>query len=120
MPEKEVAFGDLLFLCLLLGHLRHSSLRNIAREQSRVAGGIIIWPERLGLNWYIMTAAQETVILQGHIIDSLILAKVLDTILMMGGSFDLSDVHHRDDAAGVFTRDNYEFERRHPRFSPRL
>jgi lysine-ketoglutarate reductase/saccharopine dehydrogenase-like protein (TIGR00300 family) len=40
-----------------------------------------------------MTAAQETVILQGHIIDSLILAKVLDTILMMGGSFDLSDVH---------------------------
>jgi lysine-ketoglutarate reductase/saccharopine dehydrogenase-like protein (TIGR00300 family) len=40
-----------------------------------------------------MTAAQETVILQGHIIDSLILAKVLDTILMMGGSFDLSNVH---------------------------
>ncbi|HKN85696.1 MAG TPA: TIGR00300 family protein [Nitrospiraceae bacterium] len=39
-----------------------------------------------------MTAAQETVILQGHIIDSLILAKVLDTILMMGGAFDLSDV----------------------------
>jgi len=39
-----------------------------------------------------MTAAQETVILQGHIIDSLILAKVLDTILTMGGTFDLSDV----------------------------
>ena len=39
-----------------------------------------------------MTAAQETVILQGHIIDSLILAKVLDTILMMGGNFDLSEV----------------------------
>lgn len=39
-----------------------------------------------------MTVAQETVILQGHIIDSLILAKVLDTILMMGGTFDLSDV----------------------------
>ena len=39
-----------------------------------------------------MTTAQETVILQGHIIDSLILAKVLDTILMMGGTFDLSDV----------------------------
>jgi lysine-ketoglutarate reductase/saccharopine dehydrogenase-like protein (TIGR00300 family) len=36
--------------------------------------------------------AQETVILQGHIIDSLILAKVLDTILMLGGSFDLSEV----------------------------
>ncbi|MEK7763657.1 MAG: TIGR00300 family protein, partial [Nitrospirota bacterium] len=35
---------------------------------------------------------QETVLLQGHIIDSLILAKVLDTILMMGGTFDLQDV----------------------------
>lgn len=35
---------------------------------------------------------QETVVLQGHIIDSLILAKVLDTILMMGGTFDLQDV----------------------------
>ncbi len=39
-----------------------------------------------------MATAQETVILEGHIIDSLILAKVLDTILMMGGSFDLSEV----------------------------
>lgn len=39
-----------------------------------------------------MAAAQETVILEGHIIDSLILAKVLDTILMMGGNFDLSEV----------------------------
>ena len=39
-----------------------------------------------------MPQAQETVILSGHIIDSLILAKVLDTILMMGGSFDLSEV----------------------------
>jgi len=39
-----------------------------------------------------MTSHQETVILRGHIIDSLILAKVLDTILMMGGSFDLADV----------------------------
>jgi hypothetical protein len=35
---------------------------------------------------------QETVLLQGHIIDSLILAKVLDRILMMGGTFDLQDV----------------------------
>jgi lysine-ketoglutarate reductase/saccharopine dehydrogenase-like protein (TIGR00300 family) len=35
---------------------------------------------------------QETVLLEGHIIDSLILAKVLDTILMMGGTFDLSDM----------------------------
>ena len=40
-----------------------------------------------------MTGSQETVFLQGHIIDSLILAKVLDTILMMGGSFDLQDVN---------------------------
>jgi lysine-ketoglutarate reductase/saccharopine dehydrogenase-like protein (TIGR00300 family) len=39
-----------------------------------------------------MKAAQETVLLQGHIIDSLILAKVLDTILMMGGTFDLQEV----------------------------
>jgi len=34
----------------------------------------------------------ETVILQGHIIDSLILAKVLDTILQMGGTFDLTEM----------------------------
>jgi len=39
-----------------------------------------------------MYQAQETVLLTGHIIDSLILAKVLDTILMMGGSFDLAEV----------------------------
>lgn len=39
-----------------------------------------------------MTHTQETVVLTGHIIDSLILAKVLDTILMMGGSFDLEEV----------------------------
>ncbi len=39
-----------------------------------------------------MTPSQETVFLQGHIIDSLILAKVLDTIVMMGGTFDLQDV----------------------------
>src|SRR5262245_8759972 len=39
-----------------------------------------------------MMQNQETVLLQGHIIDSLILAKVLDTILMMGGTFDLEDV----------------------------
>ena len=39
-----------------------------------------------------MAAAQETVVLTGHIIDSLILAKVLDTILMMGGTFDLQEV----------------------------
>lgn len=36
--------------------------------------------------------AQETVFLEGHIIDSLILAKVLDTILMMGGTFVLAGV----------------------------
>ncbi len=39
-----------------------------------------------------MTHDQETVLLQGHIIDSLILAKVLDRIQMMGGTFDLQDV----------------------------
>ena len=39
-----------------------------------------------------MTESHETVFLQGHIIDSLILAKILDTILMMGGTFDLQDV----------------------------
>ncbi|BFU95259.1 MAG: conserved protein of unknown function [Nitrospira sp.] len=39
-----------------------------------------------------MVEAQETVVLKGHIIDSLILAKVLDTILMMGGTFDLREV----------------------------
>jgi lysine-ketoglutarate reductase/saccharopine dehydrogenase-like protein (TIGR00300 family) len=40
----------------------------------------------------VSTVAQETVILRGHIVDSLILAKVLDTILMMGGTFDLEEV----------------------------
>ncbi len=35
---------------------------------------------------------RETILLEGHIIDSLILAKVLDTILMLGGTFDLSEV----------------------------
>lgn len=39
-----------------------------------------------------MSVCHETVVLRGHIIDSLILAKVLDTILMMGGTFDLDDV----------------------------
>ncbi|MDE3035021.1 MAG: TIGR00300 family protein, partial [Nitrospirota bacterium] len=39
-----------------------------------------------------MSVPQETVLLQGHIIDSLILAKVLDAILMLGGTFDLLDV----------------------------
>jgi len=39
-----------------------------------------------------MATAQETIVLNGHIIDSLILAKVLDTILMMGGTFDLAEV----------------------------
>lgn len=39
-----------------------------------------------------MGAVQETIVLTGHIIDSLILAKVLDTILMMGGTFDLEQV----------------------------
>lgn len=40
-----------------------------------------------------MNPYQESVCLQGHIIDSLVLAKVLDLILMMGGTFDLEEVH---------------------------
>ncbi|MCS6896552.1 MAG: TIGR00300 family protein [Nitrospira sp.] len=40
-----------------------------------------------------MNVHQETVVLSGHIIDSLLLAKVLDIILMMGGTFDIEDVH---------------------------
>jgi lysine-ketoglutarate reductase/saccharopine dehydrogenase-like protein (TIGR00300 family) len=40
-----------------------------------------------------MNQYQESVRLEGHIIDSLVLAKVLDLILMMGGTFDLEDVH---------------------------
>ena len=40
-----------------------------------------------------MSLHQESVCLQGHIIDSLVLAKVLDRIHMMGGTFDLEDVH---------------------------
>lgn len=39
-----------------------------------------------------MSHHQETVRLSGHIIDSLLLAKVLDIILMMGGTFDLEEV----------------------------
>jgi lysine-ketoglutarate reductase/saccharopine dehydrogenase-like protein (TIGR00300 family) len=39
-----------------------------------------------------MSASQETVLMSGHIIDSLVLAKVLDIILMMGGSFDIQDM----------------------------
>ena len=40
-----------------------------------------------------MLHAQETVLISGHIIDSLVLAKVLDIILMMGGAFDIEDIH---------------------------
>src|SRR4051812_39424929 len=39
-----------------------------------------------------MSRAQATVVLDGHIIDSLILPKVLDTILALGGNFDLTEV----------------------------
>ncbi len=39
-----------------------------------------------------MTQYHETVRLSGHIIDSLLLAKVLDIIVMMGGTFDLDQV----------------------------
>lgn len=40
-----------------------------------------------------MSLHQESVCLQGHIIDSPVLTKVLDRIHMMGGAFDLEDVH---------------------------
>lgn len=49
-----------------------------------------------------MPHAQETVCISGHIIDSLLLAKVLDIIGMMGGAFDLEDVRigkTREDAS---------------------
>ena len=52
-----------------------------------------------------MAQVQETIILRGHIIDSLILAKVLDLILTMGGSFDLEHVEigrTREDQSRVF------------------
>lgn len=39
-----------------------------------------------------MATAQETIVLQGHIIDTPILAKVLDCILIRGGTFDLETV----------------------------
>ena len=39
-----------------------------------------------------MTTVQETILLHGHIIDTPILAKVLDCILIMGGTFDLETV----------------------------
>jgi hypothetical protein len=39
-----------------------------------------------------VATAEETVVISGHIIDSLILSKVLDTIIMMGGTFDLHEV----------------------------
>ena len=48
--------------------------------------------------------ATETVTLQGHIIDSLILAKILDAIVMLGGRFDLTEVKigaSREDASFV-------------------
>src|ERR1700745_23220 len=39
-----------------------------------------------------MSHHQETVHISGHIIDSLILAKVLDIIVMMGGTFEFEQV----------------------------
>jgi lysine-ketoglutarate reductase/saccharopine dehydrogenase-like protein (TIGR00300 family) len=36
--------------------------------------------------------ARETILLQGHIIDSLLLPKVLDLILQFGGTFEIADV----------------------------
>ena len=51
---------------------------------------------------YIM--ATETVTLDGHIIDSLILAKVLDTILQRSGTFTINEMHvgaTREDASSA-------------------
>lgn len=39
-----------------------------------------------------IASAQETVVVSGHIIDALILSKVLDIIIMMGGTLDLQEV----------------------------
>lgn len=39
-----------------------------------------------------MASAQEIVVVSGHIIDSLILSKVLDTIIIMGGTLNLEEV----------------------------
>src|SRR5512132_644543 len=36
--------------------------------------------------------ARETILLRGHIIDSLLLPKVLDVILQFGGTFQIADV----------------------------
>ena len=49
-----------------------------------------------------MPHVQEAVLLSGHIIDSLLLAKVLDIVVMMGGAFDLEEVRigkTREDAS---------------------
>ena len=55
------------------------------------------------LPWvYNKTMATETVTLEGHIIDSLILAKVLDTILQRSGTFTIKEMHvgaTREDAS---------------------
>ena len=37
--------------------------------------------------------AHETILLHGHIIDSLLLPKVLDIILQLGGTFELAEIH---------------------------
>lgn len=51
---------------------------------------------------YNKTMATETVTLEGHVIDSLILAKVLDTILQRSGTFTIEEMHvgaTREDAS---------------------
>ena len=53
---------------------------------------------------YNKTMATETVTLEGHIIDSLILAKVLDTILQRSGTFTIKEMHvgaTREDASSA-------------------
>ncbi|HEX8925956.1 MAG TPA: TIGR00300 family protein [Terriglobales bacterium] len=52
-----------------------------------------------------MTGYTEEIVLEGHIIDSWVLPKVFDTIMDMGGSFELQEIHvgrHKDE--GSFAR----------------
>ena len=49
-------------------------------------------PDKMNRDVPPLASAQETVVVSGHIIDSLILSKVLDTIIMMGGTLDLQEV----------------------------
>ena len=53
-----------------------------------------------------MASAQEIVVVSGHIIDSLILSKVLDTIIIMGGTLNLEEVNWKN-TPGAFSCTNF-------------